>query len=328
MSALLAFWYAYRWLRPGNKLSRAASGDLSRSASRVDGRASPVGGDPLPTPGVFTSTGPAWNSTNLIRLSEKITSPLVFAHVRAASIGSPVTEANCHPFCIGPYLFMHNGFLAEFPRLRLRMLNFMTPTVFTCVVGTSDSEHIFGVFMSLLEKRASITVRQSADTIMSVMVETIELLSQWLSEAGVTDPSLLNFALTDGVSVIVTRVVLSGDEDTVGASLYFSCGSAWAESDVEKGVYRMIQCDRREHVVIVASERLSPVTEDWLEVPDNHVLQINASMNVLLYPIQHLIAKRKCPGTAVPVLHATEIATTPRVGGVPFVGVDSPAHGL
>ncbi len=38
-----------------------------------------------------------------------------------------------------------------------------------------------------------------------------------------------------------TRVVLSGDEDTVGASLYFSCGSAWAESDVEKGVYRMIQ---------------------------------------------------------------------------------------
>jgi hypothetical protein len=51
-------------------------------------------------------------------------------------------------------------------------------------------------------------------------------------------------------------------------------------------------------------------------------------MNVLLYPIQHLIAKRKCPGTAVPVLHATEIATTPRVGGVPFVGVDSPAHGL
>ena len=44
---------------------------------------------------------------------------------------------------IGPYLFMHNGFLAEFPRLRLRMLNFMTPTVFTCVVGTSDSEHMY-----------------------------------------------------------------------------------------------------------------------------------------------------------------------------------------
>jgi hypothetical protein len=38
-----------------------------------------------------------------------------------------------------------------------------------------------------------------------------------------------------------TRVVLNGDEDTTGASLYFSCGSAWAESDVEKGVFRMIQ---------------------------------------------------------------------------------------
>jgi hypothetical protein len=34
------------------------------------------------------------------------------------------------------------------------------------------------------------------------------------------------------------------------------------------------QDDKREHVVIVASEKLSPVAEDWLEVPRNHVLQV------------------------------------------------------
>eukprot|EP01138_Halocafeteria_seosinensis_P005632 gb/GECG01005757.1/.p1 GENE.gb/GECG01005757.1/~~gb/GECG01005757.1/.p1 ORF type:complete len:247 (+),score=23.45 gb/GECG01005757.1/:1-741(+) len=50
------------------------------------------------TPGVYTSITPAWNNPNLVRLSEKIRSPLVFAHVRAASLGSPVTELNCHPF--------------------------------------------------------------------------------------------------------------------------------------------------------------------------------------------------------------------------------------
>ena len=48
-------------------------------------------------------------------------------------------------------------------------------------------------------------------------------------------------------------------------------------------------------------------------------VQINASMNVLLYPIEHLIAKRKCPGATAPVLHATEIATTPRAGALTFV---------
>lgn len=35
-------------------------------------------------PCVFTSIKPAWNSTNLHRLADKIRSPLVFAHVRAA----------------------------------------------------------------------------------------------------------------------------------------------------------------------------------------------------------------------------------------------------
>lgn len=41
-----------------------------------------------PTPCVFTSITPAWNNENLTRLSQKITSPLIFAHVRAAYPGA------------------------------------------------------------------------------------------------------------------------------------------------------------------------------------------------------------------------------------------------
>ncbi len=44
-----------------------------------------------------------------------------------------------------------------------------------------------------------------------------------------------------GVGACRTRVVVGGDDDTTGASLYFSCGSAWRESDTDKGVFRMIQ---------------------------------------------------------------------------------------
>ena len=54
-------------------------------------------------------TAPAWNNLNLVRLSDKIRSSLIFAHVRAATVGSPVTEANCHPFAVGRYMMMHNG---------------------------------------------------------------------------------------------------------------------------------------------------------------------------------------------------------------------------
>lgn len=49
------------------------------------------------TPCIFTSVTPAWNNINLVRLAEKIRSPLVFAHVRASTSGS-VSETNCHPW--------------------------------------------------------------------------------------------------------------------------------------------------------------------------------------------------------------------------------------
>lgn len=51
---------------------------------------------------------------NLKRLSTKIRSPLIFAHVRAAYPGMHVSEANCHPFQIGRFLWMHNGGIGKY----------------------------------------------------------------------------------------------------------------------------------------------------------------------------------------------------------------------
>jgi predicted glutamine amidotransferase len=44
------------------------------------------------------ATPQAWNDENLMQLSEKIQSHLLFAHVRAATPGSVVAERLCHPF--------------------------------------------------------------------------------------------------------------------------------------------------------------------------------------------------------------------------------------
>ena len=49
-------------------------------------------------PQVFTSITPAWNNENLNRLATKLESGVIFAHVRAAYPGMPVSEQNCHPF--------------------------------------------------------------------------------------------------------------------------------------------------------------------------------------------------------------------------------------
>lgn len=47
-------------------------------------------------PGVYTSISPAWNDANLERITPKIVSPLIFAHVRAAMVGTPVVQMKCH----------------------------------------------------------------------------------------------------------------------------------------------------------------------------------------------------------------------------------------
>ena len=45
-------------------------------------------------------------------------SPVIFAHVRAAYPGMPVSEQNCHPFQFGRYLWMHNGVVGGFNCIR------------------------------------------------------------------------------------------------------------------------------------------------------------------------------------------------------------------
>lgn len=44
---------------------------------------------------VFTGITPAWNNENLNRLATKLESGVIFAHVRAAYPGMPVSEQNC-----------------------------------------------------------------------------------------------------------------------------------------------------------------------------------------------------------------------------------------
>lgn len=54
----------------------------------------------------------------MARLTKKIKSPLIFAHVRAAYPGIPTTQDNTHPFTFSRYLFMHNGTIGGWKQIR------------------------------------------------------------------------------------------------------------------------------------------------------------------------------------------------------------------
>ena len=95
-----------------------------------------------PTPAVYRSVAPAWSDANLRELAAHVESGLFLTHVRAA-IGSPVQETNCHPFRHGRWLFVHNGFIADFHLIRRDLMLAIDPALFANVTGSTDTEVVF-----------------------------------------------------------------------------------------------------------------------------------------------------------------------------------------
>ncbi|KAG0029217.1 hypothetical protein BGZ82_008074 [Podila clonocystis] len=230
-------------------------------------------------PCIFTSVTPAWNNSNLIRLADKIKSPLVFAHVRASTAGS-VSESNCHPWQYGRLMFMHNGNIAEFHRIKRKVQESLSDDIFLTVNGNTDSEWAFAVFLSQLETPLQ-TEPFCHSVLKQAMLNTIAKLNSWGKDAGITEASMMNFAVTDGVSVVCSRYISSRTLEA--ASLYFSSGTRF--ESYKPGHYRMIKADKREDIVVIASEPLTFEKADWLTIPTNSVVVITSKMNVLMYPI-------------------------------------------
>jgi len=250
------------------------------------------------TPCVFQAITPAWSNRNLHRLAEKICSPLVFAHVRASTSGA-LSEENCHPWIYGSLLWMHNGHIAGFKTFKRELQSLLSDEFFHFPQGNTDSEWAFALFLNELSKVADPKSGSFPYTLLKeTMLQTIKQIRELCNQAGISEPSLLNFAVTDGQSVVATRYVNSSTDEA--ASLYFSTGTSFeaanglddavVKSDechepLEAAQYRMKKCDKRERIVLIASEPLTFEKTDWLEIPCQTVIIVTPKMNVLQFPI-------------------------------------------
>jgi glutamine amidotransferase len=228
-------------------------------------------------PCLFTSVTPAWSNQNLHRLAEKISVSSVFAHVRAASPGMLVSDVNCHPFEYGRFLWMHNGGIAQFSRIKRTLRESLNDHVYNSIQGTTDSEHAFAVFLSHLDARNE---ESSATGMIEAMVKTIRQLNAWTRQAGILEPSYYNFAVTDGQNVVACRYV--NDDSREPASLYISAGSKF---ECREGVCRMLQTEQAEQAVIIASEPLTQTREDWMKIPKNHLVVTTSTLDVKIIAI-------------------------------------------
>ncbi|KAF2429717.1 N-terminal nucleophile aminohydrolase [Tothia fuscella] len=253
--------------------------------------------DPIlgPEPCIFTSTIPAWNCLNLERLASKTVSNLVFAHVRATTEGN-LSDQNCHPFRCGVLMFMHNGGVGGWRYVKRRLAASLGDEWFYFVKGGTDSEWAFALFLDSMQRMGHEPLSPPQEgfghtVLRKAILETIRRINQFISEIPEECReedcrSLLNFAVTDGVSVVCTRYVSSQTDEA--ASLFWSSGTNWRESTedgtTKKGDYKMERRDKGADIVLVASEPLTFERDNWVTVPTNSTLTIH-KQTVMIHPI-------------------------------------------
>jgi acetylornithine deacetylase/succinyl-diaminopimelate desuccinylase-like protein/predicted glutamine amidotransferase len=238
--------------------------------------------DPLdPLPCVYRQARPAWNDGNLAMIAEKIYSPVLFAHVRAASPGMDVSETTCHPFRFGRYLWMHNGGLGGFHAMRRILLPMLNEEAFDFAVtnGSSDSALCFAVFLNMVPDKM---IESSPDEMRERLDTTIVILRNALRDANIQEMSLLNFVVSDGDSLLASRVVIDPkNPDAPAASLYHASGNRYVADSGSPKDYHMVHVDRRATLAIVSSEPLTECRDDWVAVPKDHILVITSSLHIL-----------------------------------------------
>ncbi|KAK3378356.1 nucleophile aminohydrolase [Podospora didyma] len=272
--------------------------DTRRGQNNADGFGIGFYTDPKlgAAPCLFTSTTPAWNCVNLQRLASKTASHLIFAHVRATTEGS-LSEDNCHPFCHGSLMWMHNGGLGGWKQIKRRLGERLADKWYLGVGGGTDSEWAFALFLDTLERMGHDPSSQpehgfGPTVLRKAMLKTIALINELIDSIpesilhaeNVDTRSLLNFAVTDGHTVICTRYVGSASDEA--ASLYYSSGTLWETRapELENRDYQMERSDKGADVVLVASEPLTFERENWVNVPTNSILTIH-NQTVMVHPI-------------------------------------------
>jgi predicted glutamine amidotransferase len=207
-------------------------------------------------PGRYRSVSPAWSDANLRDLAAHIESPLFLAHIRAAT-GTPVQQTNCHPFRHGRWLFVHNGAIRDFERIRRDLLLAIDPRYFNGLTGSTDSETLFYLALTFgLEDHPVPAIERA--------VGFVEATGR---ARGIDAPIQMTLGFSDGTRLWAVRY----SSERASRSLYVSADRETVQA-LHPDNPRLAQLTDEDRVVV--SEPLSDLPGVWLEVPESTVLVI------------------------------------------------------
>jgi len=204
-----------------------------------------------PEPGLYRELRPAWSDENLRHLCRHLRSHLFFAHVRATT-GTAVTRTNCHPFACGPWLFMHNGLVGEWNRLRRLVEALIPDEVYPLRAGTTDSEAVFLAIVG-----AGLTGDGPGSDPIAATARVVSAISEMAAREGAR--FRFTAALANGYDLYAFRCAAN---DRANSLYYRASGND----------------------VVVVSEPLDRNPENWAVVPENTVVVARSGRPVELLP--------------------------------------------
>jgi len=207
-------------------------------------------------PGVYRSIEPAWGDANLRHLAAHIESPLFLAHVRATS-GTGIQETNCHPFCHGRWLFVHNGLINEFHILRRELMLAVDPGLFVEIEGSTDSEILFYLALS----------NGLEDDPLSALERTIGFVEDAAARHGINNTIQASIGVSDGERLWAVRYSTEGRSRTLFVS---ADARSIRQLHPENPRLQFLRDEDR----VVVSEPLADLPGAWHEFPESSALTV------------------------------------------------------
>jgi predicted glutamine amidotransferase len=170
-------------------------------------------------PALYRTVEPAWHDKNMKDMSKHIRAGTIFAHVRAASpTCGYVQQTNCHPFRYKNWLFMHNGAIRSFQRIKRELMLRIEPELFKEIQGTTDSEMFFYL---------ALTFGLQNDP-PAAMAKTVAFIDKVARANGATKPIQMTVCTTNGMSKMWAFRYSSEGQSGEGQSrsLYYSSDRA------------------------------------------------------------------------------------------------------
>ena len=162
-------------------------------------------------------------------------------------------------------------------------MSLLSDDLFLWIQGQTDSEHVFALLMHYVDEMRGDGPPLRTEQLQACFQKTFDTVQQLKEEAGVGDEvSNFNMMITDGQRIVGTRY--SSNPELDSRTLYYSSGSRF---ETVEGKSRMVKNTLQTASVLIASEKLNDLEEDWTPIPSNHFISVSTDLTVGLIPMTH-----------------------------------------